>query len=68
MAVKLYDPKTKAFRALGTSDSTDLPLSEVLLFNVLIELQCISMYLHAGSPNHPAEDPAQMRASIVSEI
>lgn len=30
----VYDPKTKAFRALETADTSDLPFEQVLLINI----------------------------------
>ncbi|MEY2874024.1 MAG: hypothetical protein RLZZ373_1395 [Pseudomonadota bacterium] len=66
MALRLFDPKTGGFRAI-TPPVTDLPLSELLLVNILIELQVISMYLHGSSPSNPAEDPHAMRVSATQE-
>jgi hypothetical protein len=67
VALRLFDPKTGGFRAI-TPPAADLPLSDLLLLNVLIELQVISMYLHAGSPNNPAEDPQAMRVNATQEF
>lgn len=67
MALRLYNPKTRSFQAVNPPDAADLPLSDLLMVNVLIELQVLSMYLHAASPNIPFEDPQAQRLSIVSE-
>ena len=67
MALRLYDPKISGFRAIQPP-ATDLPLSELLLTNILIELQVISMYLHASSPNTPSEDPHLMRVNATQEF
>lgn len=67
MALRLYDPKVGGFRAIQPP-AADLPLSDLLLLNILIELQVLSMYLHAGSPNNPSEDPHQMRVNATQEF
>lgn len=67
----VYDPRTKAFRALETADTIDLPFEQVLLINILLELRVITEYMSsqsqdAGDP--PWEDSEEIRASMVQEI
>lgn len=62
MALTLFDPRTKAFRAF-TTPSSDLPLDQVLLLNILIELHTITNYL---ANQTPGDDPTNIRTDIVS--
>jgi hypothetical protein len=68
MALKVYNPKTKAFAVLATSGESDLPLSDVLLLNILIEMQVHTEYLAALTPGNPVESPEALRSSLVSKI
>lgn len=64
----VYDPKTKAFRALETADTSDLPFEQVLLINILIELRVITSYLQLQDRDPPSDDPDELRAAMVQEI
>lgn len=66
MALTLYNPKTQTFAAL-TPPNADLPLVEVLLFNILIELQVQSQLIQDQNPMllDTLEDA---RAGIVSNL
>ena len=59
----VYDPKTKAFRALETASETDLTLEQVLLINILIELRAVTQLL-----SEDVVDVEDIRAEIVEEI
>lgn len=59
----VYDPKTKAFRALETASETDLTLEQVLLINILIEMRVQTELL-----NENLQDVDDIRADIVEEI
>jgi len=63
MALTLYDPRTKAFRAFTTPNG-DLPLGEILLLNIFIELQTITDYLANQTPG--SDTPTNIRTDIVS--
>jgi hypothetical protein len=65
MALKLYNPKTKAFGAFNTPD-TDLPLDQVLLVNILIELKSINHFLSTQNAGSAYEDPQNILTDIVS--
>ncbi len=73
MALKLYNPKTQAFAAI-TLPVNDLPLSELLLLNLLIESQVQSEYLKSilgavrtGNSGSTQEDEIEtIRVDIVS--
>lgn len=63
----IYDPKTKAFRALETAPEVDLPFDQVLLINILIELRVIATFMN--DEREPAPDEMEnIRQSIVNEI
>mgnify|MGYP001561262159 CR=1 FL=1 len=64
----IYDPKTKAFRALETASESDLPFEQVLLINILIELRVLTDYLHLQEQDPPVDDPDEVRAALVQEI
>ena len=64
----IYDPKTKAFRALETADTIDLPFEQVLLINILIELRVITEYLKLQERDPPTDDPDELRGALVQEI
>jgi len=50
MAVRLYNPRTRSFVAAGVPD-TDLSLSDLIAFNILIELQALNTQLSGQAPN-----------------
>lgn len=60
----VYDPKTKAFRALETSPDTDLILEQVLLINILIEMRVQTQLLSDDA----SVDVDDLRAEVVEEI
>lgn len=62
----IYDPKTKLFRALETASDTDLPIEQVLLVNVLIELRVQTSYMEEGSES--ADSAQDRREAEVQEI
>lgn len=62
----VYDPKTKAFRALETASESDLPFEQVLLINILIELRVITSLLQDDSTG--ADESDDIRAEIVENI
>jgi hypothetical protein len=67
----IYDPKTKAFRALDTADSVDLPFEQVLLINILLELRVHTEYLSVAqevSGDYIPDDPDELRTAMVQEI
>ena len=47
MALKLYNPRTKAFAVITAPDSLDIPFAELLALNTLIELKAQTHYLSA---------------------
>ena len=61
MAINLFNPRTSAFVTFAVP-VTDLPLSELLLLNILIELQTQTEFLSSGSQ----ENPDNIRTDIVS--
>lgn len=63
MAIKLYNPRTKVF-ANFTAPESDLPLSELLQLNILIELRLLTELMAADS----ADNPDDLRTDIVSNI
>ena len=65
MAIKLYNPKTQAFVAF-TAPVADLPLSELLLLNILVELQVQSVYMQQITGT-VIDEPSTLRTDIVSE-
>lgn len=67
MALKLYNPRTQTFVSF-TPPVSDLPLSEMLLLNILIEMQAQTFLMQEQSPNLPPDPAEVIRASIVSEI
>ena len=64
MALTLYDPRTKEFRAFSTPNEVSLPLTEMLLLNILIELHTLTDYLANQTPG--SDDPSNIRTDIVS--
>ncbi len=64
MAIRLFNPRTKLFQNLTVSDSADLPLQELLLLNILVELQVLTSMFVEGAPL--ADQPEQIRTDIVS--
>lgn len=64
MAIKLYNPKTQTFVPF-TAPVADLPLAELLLLNILIELQTISAYQQ--SDQAAGDITSAIRTDIVSE-
>lgn len=64
MALKLFNPKTRAFVSYTASDAADLPLSEMLLLNILIELQMQTELMVQA--NGLADSPEALRSDIVS--
>lgn len=63
----IYDPRTKAFRALETTSESDLPFEQVLLINILIELRVIATFMNDEREPFP-EEMENMRTTIVNEI
>lgn len=66
MALTVYDPRTKAFRAFTTPNDGDLPLGDMLLLNIFIEMQTQTQILANLTPGADTEDPQNIRADIVS--
>ena len=66
MALKLYDPVRKVFANLTPPEAGQMPMSELLLLNILIELQSISQVLMEQSPGVPSSSIEQLRTDIVS--
>lgn len=66
MALKLYNAKTKAFATFTPSAEVDLPLDQVLLLNILIELKSINHFLSVQNAGSAYEDPANILTDIVS--
>ena len=66
MALTLYNPKTQEFGPL-TPPPADLPLVEVLLFNILIELQVQSQLIQDQNPTL-LDTLEEARAGIVSNL
>lgn len=66
----VYDPKSKAFRALETSSDTDMPMEIVLMVNILIELRVISEYLSNQSQGagETQDDADEIRQSMVQDV
>ena len=64
MAIKLYNPRTKAFANFTAPDSGDLPLSDLLQLNILIELRLLAEFMAADS----ADTPDDLRTDIVSNL
>ena len=65
MALTIFDPRTKAYRTFTTPNDVQ-PLDFVVLLNVLIELQAISVLLSSIANGTPADDPATIRTDITS--
>lgn len=65
MALRIYNPKTQTFGAFN-HQASDLPLDEVLLLNILIELQTISHMLGEQSPGLPSSTVESVRIDAVS--
>lgn len=65
MALKLYNPKTQSFTSITPSIS-DLPFSELLLLNILIELQAQSEMIAASNPG--IDTIQQIRTDVAAEI
>ncbi len=73
MAITLYNPKTQAFAAMKPPVN-DLPFSELLLLNILIEMQTQTHYLKEMdeaaksnlTPNFQADEIKNIRTDIVS--
>lgn len=61
----IYDPKTKAFRALETASESDLPFEQVLLINILIEMRVQTQLLNDDASVVDVDD---LRAEVVEEI
>jgi hypothetical protein len=61
MAINLFNPRTSAFVTFAVP-VTDLPLSELLLLNILIELQAQTELLSSGRE----DDVDNIRTDIVS--
>lgn len=66
MALKLFQPKTRTFVTMNLPDA-DLPTSEILLLNILIELQVLTQQLSDAEGNPRLETPEDTRQSLVSE-
>lgn len=67
----IYDPKSKAFRALETASEADLPFEQVLLINILLEMRVQTEYLavqQETSADLIPDDPDELRAQMVQEI
>lgn len=64
----IYDPKTKAFRALETTSDADLPFEQVLLINILVELRVIALQLSLAAGEAEPDDVEVLRAGIVHEL
>jgi hypothetical protein len=61
MAITLYNPRTSGFVSFSVPVS-DLPLSEMLLLNILIELRTQTEFLSSGRE----DDLDNIRTDIVS--
>lgn len=64
---QLYDPRTKAFRAVSTTSDADLPFDQVLLINILIELRVISKFMN-NDLDPATEDVEEIRSNVVNEL
>lgn len=65
MSLRIYSPKTRTFGNVEVP-AGDLPLSEVLLLNILMELQTISVLLAEDAPNLPSGPLESIRADQIS--
>jgi hypothetical protein len=66
MALKLYNPKTKAFTTFSPPSDADLPLDQMLLVNILIELKSINHFMSLQQAGSAYEDPMNILTDIVS--
>jgi hypothetical protein len=64
MALKLFNPKTRAFVSFN-APSADIPLMETLLLNILIELQVHTELMVSGYPEI-VDSPETLRTDVVS--
>ena len=62
MAIQLYDPNTKSYVQLDSGASS----TEMLLVNILIELQVITMYLNQSAIGVVEDNPIQLRQDVVN--
>jgi hypothetical protein len=66
MALKLYNPRTKAFVTFTPPDNGDIPLSDLLALNILIELKVLSHYMSQQNVGSAYEDTSNVLADVVS--
>ena len=67
MAITLYDPNSKRFRAYDPKINNAQYEVDVLLLNILLELRVQTEYLAANVQGLIVDEPEQLRASFVSE-
>ena len=65
---KIYNPRTGAFELLNINAGTQLPMNELLLLNILIELQTQTLMIGEAGKDYVSDSPETIRNSIVSEI
>jgi hypothetical protein len=66
MALKLYNAKSKAFETYIPNDAVSLPLDQVLLLNILIELKAITHFMANQTVGSAYENPQNILNDIVS--
>ena len=64
--ISIYDPKTDSRRDFRAASGVDLPMSELLLLNILVELQAISAILADQTPGPLNPDVTQLRVDVTS--
>ena len=66
MALNLYNPKSKAFETYTPNDAVSLPLDQLLLLNILIELKALTHFMANQTVGSAYEDPQNILNDIVS--
>jgi hypothetical protein len=66
MSIRLFNPKTRTFVDLS-APQYDLPLVELLLLNILVELRTQTEQFANSDGNTRLEQPESLRESVVSE-